>query len=304
MFKKHRSGAHLIGRIGFGFIFLFLFMILPILLPRQARAQTASTPTPTVRIPFLFRPGVTLIAPPIVIVNTTPTFVANNVGILNLETFPLTNKTNVTTADLSFEDQFKASVNVQSPSSMLLGESRVITLEIIPEALAQASMVRADLRALQFESLDDGQPEKTVIENRPVRWNWNIAPKETGQQEFFLSISYVNSQGSRVNWQNISLEMTVSRPATPTSPPTSTPTETQAPVPFGNETPTLAASPTSSPPVFTPTPTLTFMGKVSNDIAENPATYLGMLVTLVLGLLGVYFQYVRKSNKDSNSKGK
>ena len=46
------------------------------------------------------------------------------------------------------------------------------------------------------------------------------------------------------------------------------------------------------------------MEKVSNDVAENPATYLGMLVTLVLGLLGVYFQYVRKSNKESSGKGK
>jgi len=296
------------SRIALGLVFLFLILILPVLLPKQVRAQTVSTATPTVKIPFLIRPGVTLIAPPLVITKSAPTFVATNVEVLNLEEthIPLTGGTGVnnTSADLAYSDQFEATINIQSPISMVLGESRVITLEVTPELLAQASMVRAELRALQFESLDDGQPEKTVIENIPVKWNWNIAAKQAGEQEFFLSISYVNDQGSRVNWQSITLQMIVSPPATPTSPPTSTSTDTQAPAPFSNETLTPAASPTSSATLFTPTPTLTFMGKVSNDIAENPATYLGMLVTLVLGLLGVYFQYVRKGDKGSNGKGK
>jgi len=302
MSNRYRSDARFVVRMGLGFVFLLLVLILPILLPIRARAQTASTPTATVRIPNLFRPPVTLIAPPIVITKSAPTFVAINVGVLNLESFPLTSKTTVTTADLNYEDQFKATVNVQSPSSMLLGESRVITLELVPELLAQASMVRADLRAIKFESLDDGQPEKTVIENIPVRWNWNIAPKEVGEQEFFLSISYVNNQGSRVNWQNITLQMSVAQPVTPTRPPTATATDTQAPAPFNTEAPTLTASPTSSPPFYTLTPTRTFMEKVSDDVADNPAPYLGTLVTLMLGLLGVYFQYVRKNEKDSGKK--
>jgi hypothetical protein len=50
------------------------------------------------------------------------------------------------------------------------------------------------------------------------------------------------------------------------------------------------------------TPTDTFTKRVSDSVAENPAPYLTTLVTLLLGLLGVYFQYIRKSNKESEGK--
>jgi len=296
--------ARFLSRVGLGLILLVL-LVLPVLLPAQARAQQAFTPTSTVRIPGLFRPQATLIAPPILITKFVPTFVVRDVGVSNLESIPLTNVTNKTTADINFEDQFRATINVQSPSSMLIGESRVITLEVIPELLAQASMVRADLLAIKFESVNDGQPEKTVLVNTPVRWNWNIAPKEVGEQEFFLAISYVNNQGSRVHWQNIILKMTVSQPITPTNSSTATPTDTQPSAPVDTHTPTWTPSPTNLPEetaVFTLTPT--FMRRVSDNVAENPAPYLATLVTLLLGLLGVYFQYIRKSDKGSDSKKK
>lgn len=313
MFNRVRADVRVISRAGLGLAILLLALVFPALPPEQARAQGASTPT--VRIPHLFQPQATLIAPPIVITKSVPTFVVTNLGVLNLESAQLTGQTTRTTADINFEDQFKATVNVESPSSMLLGESRVITLEVIPELLAQASMVRAELQAVRFDSADDGHPEKTVIVNTPVRWNWNIAPREVGQQEFFLAISYVNNYGSRVHWQNITLKMTVSRAATPTDPGTATFIATQTDsaigtiilMPVDTHTPTWTPSATNSPEAtFLPTltPTRTFAEKVSEDVAENPATYLGTLVTLVLGLLGVYFQYIRKRDKDSGIKPK
>jgi len=252
-----------------------------------------------------------LIAPPIRVTKSVPTFVVTDVEVSNLKSVQLAGETTRTTAAIAFVDQFTASINVQSPSSMMLGESRVITLEIIPEFLAQAAMVRAELNALKFDSLDDGYPEKTVIVNTPVRWNWNIAPKEAGEQEFFLALSYVNNEGSRVHWQNITLNMSVSIAVSPTGGATATLIDTPTLIsyeitltPSDTPIPTGTPSPTNSPEatVFVLTPTDTFMRRVSDNVAENPAPYLATLVTLLLGLLGVYFQYIRKSDKGSDSK--
>jgi hypothetical protein len=293
--------ARLISRIGLGLILLVL-LVLPASLPGQVRAQQAVTPTPAVIIPDLFQPEATLIAPPILITKSVPTFVVTDLKVSNLRSVQLAGDTTRTTAAIAFTDQFTASINVQSPSSMLLGESRVITLEIIPEFLAQASMVRAELNALKFDSVDDGYPEKTIIVNTPVRWNWNIAPKEAGEQEFFLALSYLNDQGSSVHWQNITLKMSVSIAASPTGGATATLIDTPTLISFEitltpshTPTPTWTPTPTNLPEA---TPTDTFLRKVSDDVAENPAPYLTVLVTLLLGLLGMYFQYVRKRDKD------
>lgn len=288
------------SRIGLGLVLLFL-LILPVLLPIQAQAQQRPTPTATstVKIPLLIPPRYTLIAPPIQITKSVPTFVVTNVGVLNLTSLPLASDTRMTSADLAYSDQFKASINIQSPSSMLIGESRVITLDVTPELLAQASMVRAELHAIEFESVDDGQPDKTVLENVPVSWIWNIAPKQIGEQEFFLAISYINNQGSVVHWQNITLQIAVLPVPSPTSPWTLTPSLTSAPT--WTPVPTNSPVPSSVPTI---TPTLTFWGKVSDSMATDPAAYLGLLITLLLGLLGVYFQYIRKSGKESDSRKK
>jgi hypothetical protein len=313
MVHSFRPDARLMSRAGIGLVLLGL-LVLPAILPGQARAQQAFTPTATIKIPFLSRPQATLVAPLIIITESVPTFVVTDVGVSNLRSVQLTEQTTRTTAAIAFEEQFTATVNVQSPSSMLLGESRVITLEIIPEYLAQAAMVRAELQALKFDSADDGYPEKTVIVNTPVRWNWNIAPKEAGEQEFFLALSYVNSQGSRVHWQNITLNMSVSIAASPTGGATATFIDTptlisfeisltpsDTPIPTWTPTPTNTLETAS---IFTLTPTRTFAEKVSDDVSENPGTYLATVVTLVLGLLGVYFQYIRKSDKKTGSQKK
>jgi hypothetical protein len=52
------------------------------------------------------------------------------------------------------------------------------------------------------------------------------------------------------------------------------------------------------------TPTRTFLEKFSDDASDNHAPYLGMVVTLVLGLLGVYFQYIRKRDTAPDNKNK
>jgi hypothetical protein len=298
MIHRFNLDSRFISRIGLGLILLSL-VILPILLPDQAHAQRGFTSTPTVYIPFLIRPGATLVAPQLLFTKSVPTVVVTNVRVLNLKSVQLADKTAQLSADLNYSDQFQASINVQSPSSMLIGESRVITLEVVPELLAQASMVRAELHAVEFESVDDGQPDKTVIENTPVSWNWNIAPKQVGQQEFFLALSYINNQGSRVSWQNITLQMTVSLAPSPT--------DSWTPAPLDTSVPTWTPSPTETPaPKALPTitPTRAFWGRVSDNISENPAPYLGTLVTLLLGLLGVYFQYIRRSDKESGGKKK
>jgi hypothetical protein len=293
--------ARFISRIGLALI-LLLMLVLPASLPGPARAQQAFTPTPRVIIPDLFQPEATLLAPPILVTQSVPTFVITDLEVSDLRSVQLAGETTRTTAGIAFTDQFTAAINVQSPSSMLLGESRVITLEIIPEFLAQASMLRAELNAVKFDSVDDGYPEKTIIVNTPVRWNWNIAPKEAGEQEFFLALSYLNDQGSSVHWQNITLKMSVSIAASPTGGLTATLIDTPTLISFEiTLTPSLTPTPTWTPtPTNLPeaTPTHTFLRKVSDDVAENPAPYLTVLVTLLLGLLGMYFQYIRKRDKD------
>lgn len=312
MSNRFKSDARFISRISLGLVILLILLILPASLPGEAEAQQAFTPTSIVRFPGLLRPHVTLIAPPISITRSVPTFVMLNLGLLDLRSVQLSGETTRTTAAITFTDQFTASINVQSPSSMLLGESRVITLEVIPEFLAQAAMVRAELNALQFDSVGDGYPEKTIIENTPVRWNWNIAPKSAGEHEFFLSLSYLDNQGSSVHWQNIMLQMSVSIVPSPTGGVTATVIDTPTLIsyeitlaPTDTPVPTWTPSPTNSPEatsIVTVTPTDTFTKRVSDSVAENPAPYLTTLVTLLLGLLGVYFQYIRKSNKESEGK--
>jgi hypothetical protein len=314
MFNPLRPKLRFVGYLAFVLLTLFALTLVPVTSSGQVEAQRALTPTATIRIPNLIRPQVTLIAPPLAITKSAPTFVLVNVGLLDLQSVQLAGETTRTTAALAFEDQFTASVNVQSPSSMSLGESRVITLEIIPGVLAQAAMLRADLNALNFNILDDGYPEKTVVAGTPVRWNWDIAPKEAGEQEFFLSLSLINGQGSRVHWQNVPLKMDVSIAISPTGAASATPIVTPSLIPYEiTLAPTEAPSPTSTPSptdtpqalsTFTVTPTDTFMKRVSNDVADNPGTYLGILVTLLLGLVTVYFQFIRKSKKDSEGRNR
>jgi hypothetical protein len=49
------------------------------------------------------------------------------------------------------------------------------------------------------------------------------------------------------------------------------------------------------------TPTFTFYEKTINSIAENAVPCIAAIVTLLLGLLGVYFQYIRKGGKKSDN---
>ncbi len=271
---------------GSGLIVLIV-LTLPALLVRQVSAQTSNTSTPTLNFPILIAPQYTLIAPKLFITKSVPTFMVSNIQVLNLKSIQLTGGITKTTADIDYSNQFKGSINIQSPTSMMVNESRVITLEVVPETLAQASMVHAELHAVTFESADDGQPDKTVVVNVPVKWNWAIASKNTGQQEFFLAISYVNNQGSRVYWQNITLIMTVSAPSTATDTPPPPPTLT------------LTPSPTPIPPVApTSIPTLTSGQKAADAILSNPVPVVGVAVTLLLGLLSIYFQYVRKKKPE------
>jgi hypothetical protein len=153
--------------------------------------------------------------------------------------------------------------------------------------------VQAQLKSVSLNSTDDGQPEKQAFLNIPVEWSWSVAAQGTGEQDFFIAISYRNNNGSSVHWQNIPLQLMVVAPATATTQPLPTAEPSLEPTitPSLTSLPPTEIIPSATPP---PTATRTTTENIKVSFANNPAAYLTIIVTLLLGLLGIIVQVTRK----------
>ncbi len=172
------------------------------------------------------------------------------------------------TTVLTLANQLNASLDVQSPPSIPLGDSKVITLQITPSTLqSKSSQIRAKLSGVNFQIADDGQPDKTLTPGVPVKWSWVVSSSTPGSQALLLAIYYLDQKGNvQAQWDNLPINIDISGKVVPS-----------------------------------PTPE-NLSDQILKNLADNSATLIGVAVTLILGLLGLYLQYGRKGKSDKEKK--
>jgi len=152
-----------------------------------------------------------------------------------------------TTANVTAEDNLGiGQMEVASPDTMLMGETRTIRLRISPStALASSTPVAApgktpdlpnfvyrfsgnvqlypvmiaELRTLAFEVDKPGPIRRGITPNIPATWDWIIGPRSPGRQELAIEISIpavVNGVDSELTTlQDVPIAIVVQSP-TPT----------------------------------------------------------------------------------------
>lgn len=177
---------------------------------------------------------------------------------------PLSNSILKYSTILNISNLLNASLDLQSPPNIPLGESKVITLQITPSVLqSKSSQIRAKLSGVSFQIADDGQPDKTLEPGATVNWSWVVSSSSPGQQALLLAISYLDQKGNvTAQWENMPINIDIS-----------------------NSVPS-------------PTPE-SLSNQIIKNLADNTATLIGVAATLILGLVGLYLQYGRKSKTDT-----
>jgi hypothetical protein len=210
-------------------------------------------------------------------------------------------------AELTYSTFFTGSMDIENPEMILLGNSDSVRLVIIPSLFSSDSSISAVLNSSpdKVTVVPDPQSLKPVNGTTPLKWTWLIDPKVPGEHILLLYITYQGSSGSAsdARWDNLEIRLVVAAPtatwtstytatssSTPTFTPTITPTVTLTPITFS---PTFTPTPTIT---VTPTSTLTNSQKIATALVNNPAPVIGTIVTLLLGLLTLYFN-VRKGDK-------
>ncbi len=196
-------------------------------------------------------------------------------SFINIQKIPLTVSSPITISNsilkystiLTASNLLNASLDLRSPPSIPLGESKVITLQITPSTLqSKSSQIRAKLSGVNFQIADDGQPDKTLAPGVAVNWSWVISSTSPGSQALLLSISYLDQKGNvQAQWENLPINIDVS----------------------------------SNIP--SPTPE-SVNDQIIKNLVDNTATLIGVGVTLILGLVGLYLQYGRKGKADAKKK--
>jgi hypothetical protein len=210
-------------------------------------------------------------------------------------------------AELSYSNLFAGSMDIENPEMILLGNSGAVHLVIIPSLFSSDSSISAMLNSSpdKVTVVADPHSLKPVNGTTPLKWTWLIDPKVPGEHILLLYIAYQGNSGNAndARWDNLEISLLVAAPtatwtptytatssSTPTSTPTITPSFTLTPITF---TPTFTPTPTTT---VTSTPTLTNSQKIATALVNNPAPVIGTIVTLLLGLLTLYFN-VRKGGK-------
>lgn len=228
------------------------------------------------------------------------------IAVLNVHTITLPNGAIQNSAELSVSPLGLGSLKLTSPSTIKLGESSIIRLEIRPDSILENlpkvsaptisvnspeyvlefsdrlqiyPVMTSELKGVNFEIESDNRPEKPVISYMPVEWIWNITPLSAGKQTLILVISVpviINRNYDVASAQilkNIPIEIQVV--VTPSPIPSETPTPTQTPIP--------TLTPTPLPPI----------AKISEKLTEN----ISLIVVAIIGLIGVLVTaYVARVN--------
>lgn len=260
------------------------------------KAQPASAVTLQPNL-LIIQPTLNLV--PLLLVLPTPMLTTNinNSGLM------------FTKGLLKYSSFFTGSMDVKNPSVMLLGDSDSITLTITPASITNDSAIQPELLGVadKISILPAVQPEKPINGTSQLTWTWVVDPKVTGKHVLLLNITYKNTQAASkatsARWESIEVDLTVQLPPSETPTPTLTPTITPSPT----KTPSFTVAPTltftvTPIPTFTSTPTLTTGEVIKESLASNVVTLIGILVTLLLGVLTLYFQTIRKSDKNSAGK--
>jgi hypothetical protein len=276
------------ARITFSITALLLsILLISISSPGMADAQTLATSTKGLPSSRVFLPT-KLIIPRNLIKLSTPVFNTQIISGLVL------NK-----AALKYSTYFTGSMDIQNPSEMILGNTEAVKLTITPSDSSSSSSIQVQLVGVadKITIVPDVQPERQVNGTAPLQWTWVIDPKAAGNHILLLNITYnVNQENtSSARWDSIEVDLHVVLPptdtATSTAPPTTTPSATLTPLP------TLTLGPSDTPiPTITvaSTATPTNSEKMITGIVANPVPLIAALVTLMLGLLTLYFQNIRK----------
>ena len=179
-------------------------------------------------------------------------------------------------------------MEIASPETMMMGETRTIRLRISPAtSLASSTPVAApgktpdlpkfvykfggnvdlypimiaELRTLSFQVDKPGPIRRDVSPNIPVTWDWLVSPRSAGRQELAIEISIpavINGVDSELSTlQDVSVAIEVQLP-TPT------------PVPFGER------------------------------LGESMVNNSGAIIVALIGLLGTLIGLLVKTRSDQN----
>lgn len=261
-----------------------------------AFADTPSQPIVIQRTLFIL-PTLKILSTPVILPTGITKF-----SMRNLATTKVSDDFFKTTADLNNGALFSGSLDMVYPSEIPTGGSKTITLRLTCNSAPEGSMLQPELLVIadKFAITPLIQLEQPASPNSTLEWGWVVAPlsNTSGSQELLLYI-YLKKGGSTAVWDAIPIPLVI--PATPTPIPTFTwtPSQTPSDTPIWTSTPTYTPTPLLPTPFMTPT--FTFYEKTINSIAENAVPCIAAIVTLLLGLLGVYFQYIRKGGKKSDN---
>jgi hypothetical protein len=123
----------------------------------------------------------------------------------------------------------------------------------------------------------------------PTIWTWLIeAPDSAGIRECVMSV-YLGDKRELV-WQGVFEISVILSSQTSTSAP---PTQTHTPIP-----PALTMEPTST---LTATP-ISFVTSIGDNIREDFVAFLGVLLTFIAAIVGIYYQFVYSKEKTRKPK--
>jgi hypothetical protein len=194
-----------------------------------------------------------------------------------------------TTASVTAQENLGlGQMEIASPDTMLMGETRTIQLRISPAtSLASSTPIAApgktpdlpkfvykfggnvdlypimiaELRTLSFQVDKPGPIRRDVSPNIPVTWDWIVSPRSAGRQELAIEISIpavINGVDSELSTlQDVPLAIEVQLP-TPT------------PVPFGDR------------------------------LGESIVTNSGAIIVALIGLVGTLIGILMKMRSDQN----
>jgi len=268
--------------------FIALFLLTVIL-----SACAAPIPTPTA-VPVAAAPTAAPLptkAPPAAGPTRAP------ITVVNLQQAKQPDGSIKTTANVTAEDNLGlGQMEIASPDTMLLGETRTIRLRVSPATqLASSTPVAApgktpdlpkfvykfsgniqlyavmiaELRTLSFKVDKAGPIRREVSPNIPASWDWIVSPLSPGRQELAIEISIpavINGVDSELTTlQDVPIVIVVQAP-TPT------------PVPFSN--------------------------RLGESIANNAGAILVALIGLIGTLVGILVKLRSDQNKDAPKKPK
>ena len=261
-------------------------------------------------------------------ITATPTFVPATPALPGTSTpdplsFQQTDNPNTSSSKIVGE------LNLEYPYEMLAGGSEVVYLSIdIPAELLNSSLIsfvrvtisenqpekvpvlqlhktnilisksmRAELTSQSFEIknlMPNIQNVDTQVPDNPTTWAWDIKSPDTYGSHILSLRIYLNEDQVPI-WTGVFKVNVVG----PTATPTGSPSPTQSPSSTPTMTPTIVPTFT-----FTPTATPTIGERIVEGMVNNPTAVLAIILPFIIGIITIYFQYIRPKRQEKSKKNK